>query len=93
MFFVGCASPGPHVPGGALFSSVHGPNGVGTGKGNASKTGKACGSNILGLVAMGDNSIEAAKKDGNIKAVSFVDYDFFSVLGFYAKVCTIVKGS
>ena len=57
-----------------------------------SKTGEACVHNILGILAVGDASIEKAKKQADIKVVSTVDRDVFRILGFYGKSCTIVKG-
>jgi len=34
---------------------------------------------------MGDSSVEAAKKQGGITRVSSVDFEYFTVLGFYGK--------
>jgi len=68
-------------------ASVDAENGV-----EAVKEGKACATNILGLVASGDASIDEAKRAGGIKEVASVDYQVSSVLGIYAKFCTIVKG-
>lgn len=56
------------------------------------KTGKACATNILGIVAQGDYTIEAAKRNGQIKQIATIDREFFSVLGVYGKVCTVVAG-
>jgi len=64
---------------------------VGTGTGGA-KSGTACAKSILGIVSMGDASLEAAKKAGGITTVSDVDHDIFNVLGVYGKTCTIVHG-
>jgi hypothetical protein len=89
---VGCATGGPDISPGFLFSSVEGPV-TATGAPGGNKHGTACASNILGLVAMGDNSIDAAKKDGGVKTISHVDYDMFNILGFYQKKCTHVTGS
>ena len=60
---------------------------------SASKKGEACVTNILSLYVTGDSSIEAAKKDGNIKRVSYVDRSFDAVFPFYQKGCTIVRGN
>lgn len=89
----GCAGSGPHTSGGVIFTSVKGPvNGTPIPK--AAKEGMACASNILGMVATGDNSISAAKEAGGIQRVASIDYSRFSVLGvIYEKVCTIVKGN
>jgi hypothetical protein len=56
------------------------------------KTGEACISSILGAIATGDASIEAAKKAGGITTVTYVDHEQFGVLGVYATSCTIVHG-
>ncbi len=57
-----------------------------------SKTGKSCAMSVLSLVAVGDNSVESAKKDGMITRVSSIDYRVDNVLGVYGTYCTIVKG-
>ncbi len=59
----------------------------------ASKRGEACGENILGIIAQGDHSIDAAKRNGGITQVTSVDTDVFSILTFYGKRCTIVRGN
>lgn len=56
------------------------------------KQGKACGFNLLGIVALGDASIERAKYEGRIKRVATVDKSVFSLLGLYSRVCTTVTG-
>ncbi|WP_220092225.1 TRL-like family protein [Helicobacter sp. 16-1353] len=56
------------------------------------KRGEAVCSSVLGIVASGDCSIQAAKKNGNITKVHSVDVESFSVLGFYASYTTIVIG-
>lgn len=59
-----------------------------------SKTGSACSTGILGLVAWGDASIDAAKKAGAITSVDSVEYQSTAVLGAaYVSVCTVVHGS
>ena len=44
---------------------------------NSKKKGEACSRNILGLVAVGDNSINSAKKNGTITKIATVDYSKF----------------
>ncbi len=61
--------------------------------GAAKKTGKACSQSILGAVALGDASIEAAKKAGGISSVATVDATSKNILGFYAEFCTVVSGN
>jgi len=57
-----------------------------------SARGEACATSILGAVATGDASIETAKKSGGIAQVVAVDHTSNSILGVYAKYCTIVYG-
>ncbi|MDO8266442.1 MAG: TRL-like family protein [Moraxellaceae bacterium] len=57
-----------------------------------SKRGEACINNILGLFAMGDASIDTAKKNGNITRVVSVDHISTRVVAYYARFCTVVKG-
>lgn len=89
----GCAfaSGGNAAALGTIYSGYKSPGQVGTGA--DTKTGEACISSILGLVATGDASIEAAKKAGGISQVSHIDHEQFSVVGVYATSCTIVHGS
>ena len=58
----------------------------------ASKEGQACAMNYLGLVSIGNMTVDAAKKAGGIKKVASVDFTQNSILGVYAKSCTIVRG-
>ncbi|MGB9716188.1 MAG: TRL-like family protein [Thermodesulfovibrionales bacterium] len=87
IFLAGCAS---YVPVGILYTG--GKMGVQANSGEAPKTGKACMTSILGLVAGGDASIEAAKDEGGIKEVEVIDYEVTNILGIYGQYCTIVRG-
>ena len=89
LFSTGCL--GVMTPAmGALVTDVKGPITVGDGTGT-SKTGRACAQSILGLIAMGDASIEAAKKAGGIKKVTTVDHESKWTLVF-GTFCTVVTG-
>ena len=59
--------------------------------GAITKHGRACAQNILGLVAQGDSSIEAARRNVGITKVMAVDHEIESYIVF-AKVCTTVAG-
>ena len=90
----GCAAfahGGDSLVTGYIYSGYKTDGQIGNGEA-ATKTGEACASSILGLVATGDASVSAAKAEGGIKEVSHVDHDVFSVLGIYATTCTIVVG-
>ena len=56
------------------------------------KMGKACGVNVFGIVAAGNFSIEAAKRNGGIVQVATVDRGVQSYFGVFSRVCTIVTG-
>lgn len=58
-----------------------------------SKTGRACGTSILGMVGTGDTSVEAAMNNGGIKKVVFTEHYIKNILGLYVEVCTIAKGN
>lgn len=77
---------------GVLFTSVQGPVTTGTAT-DAARTGQSCAINVLGAIAIGDASIDAAKRAGNIKNVASVDTDSMNALGLFARFCTIVKGN
>ena len=62
----------------------------------STKTGKACVTNVLGLIVRGDSSIEAAKKAGGINKVSYVDRTLEGVQVYapiYLEGCTVVHGN
>ena len=87
----GCATAYSPVGNGAFYTGVRGPIDSESASA-ASRSGRACASNILGMVATGDASIATAKRNGGISAVSAVDHDSMSVLGVYSRFCTIVSG-
>lgn len=89
-WLTGCATAAAPTTG-LLFSDVKGP--VNSNEGTAtSKQGQSCASNILGLLATGDASIEAAKEDGGINKVTTVDHATKNILGLYAQFCTVAYG-
>ena len=60
------------------------------------KVGKTCMTNILGVKSVGDNSIETAKKNGDIKKVAFVDRTYTAVqiyIPIFQEGCTVVHGN
>jgi hypothetical protein len=86
-------------PVGAVFSSTTAPSALDrvetTGENKTGpKSGSACASGVLGVVAWGDAGIDAAKKAGGITSVHSVEYQATAVLGaVYVSACTIVHGS
>ena len=86
----GCAMAASPVQGGWFTDvrwSMELPNGsAGT------KTGDAKATSILGLVATGDCSIQAAARAGQITKVMTVEHHASSILGFFAEFTTTVTG-
>jgi len=88
----GCAAFSTRAPvNGFIFSDVKAGENV-TSNSGAGKSGEACATSILGLVATGDASIDAAAKSGGITKISYVDGYTNNILGIVAKYCTIVRG-
>lgn len=77
-------------PQGGLFTSTT--LGVYGTKASAPKSGSACSASYLGLVAVGDGSVEEAAANGQISEVTAIDLESFSVLFVYARLCTVVRG-
>ncbi len=84
----GCAS---NVPMGMLYTDQTLPI-TATTQNVGSKTGEATCTSILGLLATGDCSVQAAAKAGNISKVSTVDTKINSILGIYGTYTTVVTG-
>ncbi len=57
-----------------------------------SKQGMAETISILGLVALGDASINTAAQNGGISEIYGADYQYFNVVGVYQRYTTIVHG-
>lgn len=57
------------------------------------KTGKACGTSILGIVATGDTTVHTAMNNGGIKKAVYTEQYIKNILSVFVEVCTIVKGN
>jgi hypothetical protein len=86
----GCAMAVAPVSGG-LYTDVKG-GWAATSNDGSSKVGKATCTSILGWVALGDCSIEAASNKAGIKKIHHVDYHTRSFLGIYAEHTAVVYG-
>lgn len=76
---------------GTIYSEVKGPLAV-TGNSGSSKVGTAECQSILGAVALGDASIEAAAKEAGITKIHHVDTESKSILGIIAWFKVVVYG-
>jgi hypothetical protein len=57
------------------------------------KKGESCAMSILGLIAVGDASIDTARRNGGIRSISSVNEHWTSILaGLYSSKCTVVTG-
>lgn len=88
----GCSTAGILTDTGLSFVGNYTEPVMATDHKDAPKVGRACTQNYLGLVALGDGSVDAARKDGGITEVTSVDKEFLRVLGFYGRVCTVARG-
>ena len=86
---VGCATSYPF---GTLYTKVDLPVTVGNSELQWSKKGTASCYSVLGLIASGDASINAACKQGGITKVSWVTYSVNNILGAYGIYTTTVYG-
>lgn len=84
-----CTMPSSYL-GYALIAQTNEPTLVTSNSGT--RTGTACGTNILSIFSSGDMSVEAAKAQGKIKTVTSVDRQVTNYV-VYAKVCTVVTGN
>jgi len=76
---------------GVWYTNVKAPVAV-TGNANSTKVGSASAKSILGIIATGDASIDAAAKSAGITKIHHVDEQSTSVLGFFAKYEVFVYG-
>jgi outer membrane protein OmpA-like peptidoglycan-associated protein len=90
MFLGGCLAYTPVM--GVAQTLVQGPISA-TANDQSLSTGKSCAYSVLGLVAWGDASINAAKNASQIKQVASVDFDTFNLLGISGSFCTVVSGT
>lgn len=89
----GCAATARSPVTGGLYTNVDAPV---TATSNVAegeyKVGEASATSVLGLVATGDASIQAAMENGGITEIYHVDYETQSILGLYAEYTVMVYG-
>lgn len=87
VFLSGCATT---MPVGSIYTGVKLPVTATTLTG--AKEGSSSCVNILSMIATGDCSIDAAKKDGGITKVSAVDWEVSNILGVFGRYKVHVYG-
>lgn len=85
----GCATSHPV---GGLYTELDLPVAA-TANSQGTKTGTASCQSILGLVAVGDCSITAAKMNGNIDEVTHIDWHAKNILGIIGNYELTVHGN
>lgn len=89
----GCYSAPVMPPGGVLYTDIDSTlNTEPTGEFIGTRKGESSSKSILGIVAWGDSSVEAAARNGLITEPKHIDYNFYNVLGVYQRFTTIVHG-
>ncbi len=76
---------------GSLYTGVS-EGSIATSNEVGTKVGESSSIGVLGLVCVGDASIQKAAKEAGIKKISHVDVKKMSVLGLFASYKTIVYG-
>lgn len=91
----GCYSTPVMPPGGWAIANIKAPLSADNFKVSVetTKTGLAMVENYLGLISIGDCSIETAAKQGGIKTIEYADYEYFNVLGVYQKFTIKLHGN
>lgn len=87
LLFTSCGAPRV----GAVYTDITAP--IAAGASTGSKVGTAKSTTYLGLIAVGDASIQAAKKNGNITTVNSADEQIKSILGIVTTYTTTVRGN
>ena len=90
----GCFRAPVIPPTGLLFSQYNAPltsEFDGT-PATALKTGEASSTSVLGLVAFGDCSLDAAAGAGELSTIEYCDYSYLNVLGVYQQFTVVAHG-
>ncbi len=85
----GCAT---QIPIGAILIDNTLPKEVGDNSVRSTKVGTATSQSYLGLIAVGDSSIQTAAKNGGITKISHVDWKVKNILGIIGEYTTTVYG-
>ena len=93
----GCGGLVGGYPHGSIYTATQVPHSMlraevsGPGK-SGDRGGEACATGFLGVVAMGDASLNAAKKVAGITEIHTVEFHETNILGLYTQGCTEVHG-
>ena len=92
ILFTGCLTA-PFEPPMGLFSAVDAPLSIDHNKTTVTtKKGESSAICILGLIAFGDASTQAAAQNGGLKTIYHLDYKYQNILGIYQSTTVIAHG-
>lgn len=80
------------LPQGVLYTGVSMPAALGNGELAYSKSASAEATSILGLIAVGNASLNAAASEGAITKISWATYKAVNILCLYGKYTVTVYG-
>ena len=90
---LGCYSAPVMPPPGMVFADIKAPLDYDQEASSVSNSsGSAESLSILGLVALGDCSINTAANNGGLSTLHGADYEYFNVIGVYQTFTTVVYG-
>jgi hypothetical protein len=80
-------------PYGSLFADISAPMTVDyEGQAVAPAQGQASAKSVLGLIAWGDCGVQTAAQNGRLSKISYCDYEYLNVLGFYQSFTVVAHG-
>ena len=83
----GCQLAPVQPPLGMIFSQIRAPVDIDCDNTDlGSKVGQAGAVSVLGLIAVGDASVQAAARQAGITTVKHLDYEFMNILGLYTNM-------
>lgn len=91
MLFAGCLSA-PFQPPTGLVTVQKAPLSTDGNWKTGTKKGESSSMSILGLVAVGDCSVDAAAKAGGLEKIHYADYGYKNFFGIYQSATVIVYG-
>ncbi|MBI9020163.1 MAG: TRL-like family protein [Verrucomicrobia bacterium] len=89
VLITGCAT---QIPVGFVLIDNTLPMQVGDNSVKSTKVGTAMSQSYLGMIAIGDSSIQTAAQNGGITKISHVDWKVKNILGFIGEYTTTVYG-
>ena len=92
LVLTGCAMSNLSPVTGFIYSDVSGPFAATASTSGFSKVGQSECMSVLGMVALGDASIDAAAKAAGITKIHHVDSHTMCILGVYCKATVTVYG-